>query len=131
MTIARRQLWLMRGIGEKQSLMFSVAVRVEREGDFFAACILNMEDQMAATGRDEDEAFENARLLFTATVDDAIKAGASIQYATGQDAITLDLPIWMAPKFFHLLEQKLMENDTEVPQWISIPASEQEAAHIE
>jgi hypothetical protein len=112
--------------------MFSVAVQIERENELFAATVANMEDQMAATGRDEDEALTNARLLFMATVDDALERGASIQFATGQEAVTLELPVWMAPKFFHLLEQKLMEGEEdEYDKWVSIVAAPAVSAHAE
>ncbi|HEY0875585.1 MAG TPA: hypothetical protein VGD94_19060 [Vicinamibacterales bacterium] len=126
-----KRLWLMRGIGEKKSLMFSVAVRVEPEDGLYAAWVINMEEQMAAMGETEEEAVANAQMLFMATVDDALRRGVSIQYVTGQEAIALDLPIWMAPKFFHMLEQKLMEDDTDI-QWVSIAATTQhEMAHVE
>lgn len=111
-------IWLMRELNDKQSMMFSIAVRVEREGDFFAATILNMEEHLAATGRDEGEALANARLLFRATVDDAFARGISIQFSTAQAPITIDLPVWMAPKFFHILEQKMLNADREdSPVW--------------
>lgn len=125
-TTQTRQLWLMRGISAKQSLMFSVAVEVEREGDYFAAALCKMQDHMAATGRDLDEAIQNARLLFMATVDDAMEKGLSIEYATGQAPVTLDLPVWMAHKFFHSLEQALSKADAEDDDepWRFIPADE-------
>lgn len=120
--MAAYQIWLMRGISERKSLMFSLATRTEAEGDgLYAAEIAGMEDQLAASGRTPEEALENARLLFMATADDALRKGASISFATGQQAIALDIPIWQAPKFFHLLESKLNEQaDVEEHAWLQI-----------
>lgn len=125
-----RQLWCMRALGEKQSLMFSLRVCAEPEDDFFAAFVVGMEDHMAASGRTTDEAIANAIILFRATVDDAIKNGMSVNFATGQTPVTLDIPIWMAPKFFHLLERKLMNDETDIEQWWSIPTSEADSFQL-
>lgn len=120
----RRQIWLMRGIGEKKSLMFSLSLAIEQEGEYFAASISGMDDQMAATGRTTEEALHSARLLFMMTVEDALAEHRSISYATGQEPITLDLPLSEAPKFFHLLTRELMKRETEIPDWLAISTSD-------
>lgn len=115
----------MRRMTDRQSFMFSLSISLEAEDGLTTAEILNMEDQLAVSGRTEDEAVENARRLFMATVDDAMARGASIQFSTGQQPIALDIPIWQAPRFFHILEAHLnQEADEEDQEWLNIPLAQ-------
>jgi hypothetical protein len=116
-----RQAWLMRGTSKTHSLMFALSVVVEPDGDLFSATVTNMDQQMAAIGRDEDEAFNNALTLFRATVDDCLRDGFSVQYATGQKPLTFNVPVFDAPKFFHLLEQQIhAEPDLDEEDWLAL-----------
>jgi hypothetical protein len=125
------QTWMMRGLDDKRSLVFSIVVSVESEGELFAATVMAMEDQMAAYGRTEEEAADNARLLFKATVDDALARNASISHATGQHAITMEIPISDAPKFFHFLERRMLADEAQLEDWIAISVVQSHGAHAD
>lgn len=117
----RAGIWMLREFAQGQSFLFAVKMTVEEDGpDLFAATVAGMEDQMAAMGRTVDEAVQNARFLFMATVDDAIAKGISIEFATENQPITLNISLKDAPKFFHLLESKLAELESQ-DNWLRLP----------
>jgi hypothetical protein len=104
--------WMMRGIDEHSSLLFAVPVTVEEdEPGLFGAVVKGMEDLMAASGRTPEEASENARLLFMATVDDALARKISVQFVTGLPAVTVNVPISKAPQLFALLESEMTKRE--------------------
>jgi hypothetical protein len=116
--------WMMRGINEHSSLLFAVPIIVEEdEPELFGAAVIGMHDRMGASGRTAHEAFENAKLLFMATVDDALARGSSSEFATGVSAITVKVPISKAQGFFDLLESELAKHeDRQVGGWLSLPS---------
>lgn len=129
-----RSWWMLRGFDDTQSFLFNVQVVVEEdEPGLFAATVAGMEDHMAAMGHSADEAADNARALFMATVDDAIHQKTSIAYAIGFNPVTLTVTLKDAPKVFAALDAVRMKGGGGDDEWLRIPPAvlgdQQHAGH--
>ena len=82
-----------------------------------------MADHMAAMGHTADEAADNARALFMATVDDAVEQRTSIAFAIGFNPVTLNVSLQDAPRLFETLNTALTEHGEHDDEWLRIPAA--------
>jgi hypothetical protein len=119
-----RSWWMLRGYDDKQSFLFSVQVVIEEDDHgLFGATVAGMEEHMAAMGHSADEAADNARALFMATVDDAIDQKTSIAYAIGFNPVTLNVTLKDAPNVFAALATAALAKEKDDDEWLRIPGA--------
>jgi hypothetical protein len=119
-----QKFWfLLRRLGESETLFFPIVVRVEEdEPALFGAEVLGLEGRLIAMGRSGEEAESDAITLFQAIVDDAIEKHEPLgrELGNGVAFSRVNLPLEQAGKALAQIV-KTLSTLTPNEEWSSAP----------